>query len=92
MDGYKLKRLECVKDKWARNLLSLMLAKDPTKRLSMIRVLTHPFLTGKHCIKMLGESAANDIFLSYRVDSDSVLVQLLHEILTTAGLNVYWDK
>jgi len=39
------KKLSSVKDKLAKNLLSLLLNKDPAKRPSASRVLSHPFLT-----------------------------------------------
>jgi serine/threonine protein kinase/ankyrin repeat protein len=43
----KEKRLEFITDPLARNLLSVMLQKDPTKRLPLSRVLAHPFISGK---------------------------------------------
>ena len=34
----------------------------------------------------------SDVFLSYRVDSDSEFVEVLYDILTKMGLKVYLDK
>ena len=65
----KKKKLVKVKDPVARHLLSQLLTKDPTKRPSAKRVLTHPFITGKKAFfqRLTGESAEFDVFLSYRV-------------------------
>ena len=65
----KKKKLAKVKDPVARHLLSQLLTKDPTKRPSAKRVLTHPFITGKKAFfqRLTGESAEYDVFLSYRV-------------------------
>ena len=65
----KMKKLAKVKDPVARHLLSQLLTKDPTKRPSAKRVLTHPFITGKKAFfqRLTGESAEYDVFLSYRV-------------------------
>ena len=43
-----------VKDIVARNLLKQMLVKDPTKRITIERILNHPFLSGKNTTRMLG--------------------------------------
>jgi hypothetical protein len=87
----KAKKLELIDDKLARNLLSQMLMKDPKKRPSVSRVLAHPFFTGKPVIRMAGEEAEFDFFLSYRVASDSVHVRVLYDLLTSEGYKVWWD-
>jgi serine/threonine protein kinase len=84
--------LSVVKDKLGRNLISLLLAKDPLKRLDCAHVLSHPFLAGKQPGRLQGERAGYDVFLSYRVSSDSAHVKLLHDLLEAKGLNVWWDK
>ena len=38
-----------IMNRYARNLVSLLLSKDPTKRPSLTRVMEHPFLTNKRC-------------------------------------------
>jgi serine/threonine protein kinase len=81
-----------VKDRFARNLLSLLLCKDPAMRLTAERVLTHPFLSGLHPHRLQGEEAEFDVFLSYRVASDAVYAELMYNILTTLELKVWWDK
>jgi hypothetical protein len=76
----------------AKNFVSLLLQRDPHKRfLSCSHALEHPFLTGKTPKRVVGQEAEFDVFLSYRVASDSKHIKLLHRVLTQKGLNVYWD-
>ena len=91
-DELKDEKLSLVSDKYARNLLSLLLVKDPRLRLDASHVLTHPFISGLHPRRMQGEEPAYDVFLSYRVDSDSMHVEMLYNALTTMELKVWWDK
>ena len=93
----KEKKLARVVDKMARNLLSQMLHKDPLLRPSLSRVLAHPFVSGKKVVRLIGDKAKYDVFLSYRVKSDGVdtplrHVEKLYNLLTAQGLNVFWDK
>ena len=76
----------------ARNLVSLLLCKDPVKRLSAKYVLSHPFLTGKNPTRMQGDLAKFDVFLSYRVDSDSDHAAMFYRALTAQGMKVWLDK
>jgi hypothetical protein len=76
----------------ARNFISQLLTKDPLQRPTMLRALIHPFLTGKSVARMAGEAAEFDVFLSYRVASDSDHVELVYQKLTERGLRVWWDK
>ena len=89
----KADKLADVPDKLARNLLSQMLLKDPLQRPSLARVLTHPFLSGKKVVRLVGEKPKYDIFLSYRVASDTHHVEKLYNLLTTPpyNLKVYLD-
>lgn len=92
-DRLKEKKLSRVANMKARNLLSLMLTKDPLKRPSLSRVLGHPFLSGDNSGgRMAGDAAEFDVFISYRVWSDSKNAERLYEMLTAAGLKVWWDK
>jgi serine/threonine protein kinase len=91
-DSVKLEKLLKVKNIMARNLISLLLSKDPNKRPSVQHVMVHPFLTGKRVSKAVGEVAQFDVFLSYRIDSDLRHVELLYKMLTEAGVTVWWDK
>jgi len=84
--------LAIVTNKHARNLLSLLLCKNPVQRLSVKYVLSHPFLTGKNPSRLQGEPAKFDIFLSYRVNSDSDHVTMFYNALTALGLSVWLDK
>ena len=88
----KADKLVDVPDKLARNLLSQMLHKDPMQRPSFARVLAHSFLSGKKVARLVGEKSKYDVFLSYRVASDSLHVEKLYQLLTAQGFKVYWDK
>eukprot|EP01042_Synura_sphagnicola_P036651 gene36651-biopygen15890 len=70
-----------VKNSEARNLLSLLLNKDPVLRPDAGRVLNHPFITGLSSTRLQGEEPNWDVFLSYRVDSDSGHVEELYDHL-----------
>ena len=91
-DEYKSERLEKVLDPYARNLVSRLLMKDPSKRPNASHALAHPFLSGKRVARMIGEEAEYDVFLSYRVNSDFYHCKLIYEMLTEKGLRVWWDK
>ena len=65
-DAYKAERLSHIADKYARNLVSQLLSKDPAKRPTVQQVLYHPFLSGKAASRLTGESAQYDVFISYR--------------------------
>jgi len=65
-DAYKAERLSHIADKYARNLVSQLLSKDPAKRPTVQQVLHHPFLSGKTASRLSGESAQYDVFISYR--------------------------
>ena len=88
----KTDKLADVPDKLVRNLLSQMLHKDPLQRPTLARVLAHSFLSGKKVARLIGEKAKYDVFLSYRVASDSQHVEKLYHLLTAQGFKVYWDK
>ena len=88
----KADKLANVPNQLARNLLSQMLHKDPLQRPSLARVLAHPFLSGKKVVRMVGDKPTYDVFLSYRVASDSPHVEKLYNSLTAQGFKVYWDK
>jgi len=58
----------------------------------MDAVLKHAFLTGRSVGRLPGEEAMFDVFLSYRVDSDSEHVKKLYDKLMDKGVKVWWDK
>jgi hypothetical protein len=66
--------------------------KDPSKRPDMAHVLAHPFLTGAKAVRLTGQPAQYDVFLSYRVASDSEHVEALYDSLCGVGLRVWYDK
>ena len=85
-------KLEQVKNHLARNLLSLLLMKNPQFRLDAAHVLSHPFLTGVAGSRLQGSEPKWDVFLSYRVDSDSGHVEELYNALLERGLKPWWDR
>ena len=91
-DKFKYKRLHEISNPQARNLVAQMLTKDPSKRPTMSQVLAHPFISGGKATRLVGEAAVFDVFISYRVNSDMDLAKALYDLLTGAGLNVWWDK
>jgi serine/threonine protein kinase len=91
-DVLKIEKLSRVKNLAARNLISLLLSKDPRKRPSVKHVLVHPFLTGKRVSKLIGDGAEFDVFLSYRVNSDAKHAEMLYDMLTASGVTVWWDR
>ena len=88
----KRKKLLKVSDPYARHLLSQLLQKNPSRRPLTKRVLAHPFLTGKKAQRLVGEKAEYDVFISYRVLSDSHHAERLYNLLTKKGLKVWWDQ
>eukprot|EP01042_Synura_sphagnicola_P036298 gene36298-biopygen1040 len=91
-EATKRSKLDQVKNHLARNLVSLLLMKSPRSRLDADHVLSHPFLTGVIGSRLPGTEPMWDVFLSYRVDSDSSHVEDLYHALTGKGLKVWWDK
>ena len=91
-EEFKSKRLLKVNDVTSRNLLSRLLSKESTKRPDVNHILSHPFFTGKNTARLIGESAQYDVFISYRVNSDSHHAKYIYEELTKNGLKVWWDQ
>ena len=90
-DEMKGNKLSVIEDPVARNLLSLMLMKDPKKRITLERILDHPYMSGKVVVRMVGVEPAFDIFISYRVASDAAHAVKLYDLLTAAGVKVWLD-
>jgi serine/threonine protein kinase len=90
-DEFKNKKLSKIKDVLARNVVSLLLTKDNAKRPSIMRTLQHSFYTGKAASRLIGQVADFDVFISYRVRSDSCHAKILYELLIGAGVKVWWD-
>ena len=91
-DDTKKKKLDLIENKLARNMVSMLLNKDPEKRLSASRLLQHPFFTGKSGARMMGDAATWDVFISYRVESDLDIASLIYDKLTACGLRVWWIR
>ena len=81
---------------FARNLLSILLMKDPAARpRSVTHVLEHPlFRDGKRPGRLLEERAKYDFFMSYRVAAsvDADVLAGVWKLLTERGYSVFWDK
>ena len=52
---FKARRLHKVKNIEARNLLSQMLQRDPSMRITLDRIIPHPFVSGRQASRMIGE-------------------------------------
>lgn len=91
-DATKASLLASVPDVIARNLLGLLLHKDPMKRLSVARALQHPYFTGQKPVRLIGDRPEYDVFISYRVDSDINLAGELYHRLSGKCLKVWWDR
>ena len=91
-DEFKNDALQSITNDQARNLVSLLLMKEPRKRITLKRALHHPFITKKTVARLPGEAPEFDVFLSYRVSSDFATAQNLYNKLTDAGIKVWWDN
>jgi serine/threonine protein kinase len=91
-DSFKNSKLERVADPKARNLISQLLMKNPKKRPTCAVALKHPFQTGAKVSRMMNESPEFDVFISYRVSSDSAHALELFDVLTAAGMKVWLDQ
>lgn len=76
----------------ARNLLSQMLHRDPQKRPTIERVLSHTFLSKRQFTRLVGEEPQYDVFISYRVASDLPHAECIYNMLVAEGKSVWWDK
>jgi serine/threonine protein kinase len=82
-----------IQHRLAKNLVARLLVCDPAERLSMEQVLAHPFVSGTEPPGRLGgEEPRYDVFLSYRVATDSNIAAQLHSGLISRGYTVYLDK
>ncbi len=57
----------------------------------MISITDHPFISLKRPIRMVGDEPKFDIFISYRVASDTHHADVLYNRLTQEGYRVWWD-
>lgn len=91
-ESVRQRKLEVISNKYARHLCSLLLHRDPKKRINADRVLSHPFLTGRSALRLAGERPLWHVFLSYRFDSDFAVAEKLYNALTQRGIHVWWDR
>ena len=93
-DATKSEKLAKIKNPLARNMLSIMLNRDPKRRPTVATILRHPFLSFHRATKpnivVGGETLTQDfdVFISYRVATDLPHVELLHRLLQNAGMKV----
>ena len=76
----------------AKNLVSLLLNKDPSLRPDTDAVLKHPFMAGRPASRPAGVQPRWDIYLSYRARSDLGHAEELYEKLVGKGLSVWFDR
>lgn len=91
-DNFKALKLSHIDNREARNLVSLLLCKDPSRRLTMSGVLQHPFVTGDRPTRLVSERAKYDVFISYRVEADFEHAQQLYQLFRQSNINVWWDN
>lgn len=91
-DDWMDRKLLKIENDSIRNMISQLLIVDPLTRPSMTQILFHPFISGGTPGRLLGQKAEYDVFLSYRVASDSNIASALYELLTLNGLRVWWDQ
>jgi len=86
-------QLQAIPDLVARNLVSVLLNKDPKLRPSFSKILTHPFFTGKATLRMVGDPHVYDVYISYRdLFGNSREAQQLYDLLTAMGVKCFLDK
>lgn len=89
----KQERLAKISHPLATNLVSQLLVLDSRKRLASIgHLLAHSFFSVHTVGRLLGDPAAFDCFISYRVDSEEKLVDKLELLLRARGIKVWRDK
>jgi len=82
-----------IRNRFARHLVCSLLTKEPSERMSLEKVLAHPFVTDSQMLGRLpGEQPYYDAFISYRVATDLDSANELHDSLTRSGFRVFWDK
>jgi serine/threonine protein kinase len=91
-DEMKIKKLSQITNMEARNLISQMLMKDPSRRPTIERILAHPFISKKQVGRLVGDNPEYDVFISYRNKSDIEHAKMLYRLLTEKGLKVWWDQ
>jgi serine/threonine protein kinase len=91
-DVFTRQKMQKITQSLPRNLVSRILTKDPAKRPSLSAILAHPFLSGRPIVRLVGEAAMFDVFISYRKDTDSEHARYLRELLMAKGWRVWLDQ
>jgi len=93
-DNTKQDKMAKIKHPGARNLVSRLLSKNPSKRPEAAQLLQHPFVRGHQAHRMVGQEAVGmfDAFVSYRVATDQKHAQGMFDKLTGLGCKVFLDS
>ena len=77
----------------ARDLLTLLLVKDPSGRTDIGHIFSNSFFTDNRALSnVLNHNEQFDVFLSYRNFSDYATAEIVHKYLISEGFSVYFDK
>ena len=86
-------KMKNVKNRKARDLLTLLLVKDPSGRTDIGHIFAHSFFTDNRALSnVLNHNEQYDVFLSYRNFSDYATADVIYKFLITAGFSVFIDK
>jgi hypothetical protein len=77
----------------ARDLLTLLLVKDPSGRTDKGHIFSTSFFTDNRALSnVLSHHEQFDVFLSYRNFSDYATADIIQKYLISEGFSVYFDK
>ena len=86
-------KMKKIKNRKARDLLTLLLVKDPSGRTDIGHIFAHSFFTDNRALSnVLNHNEQYDVFLSYRNFSDYATADVVYKFLITAGFSVFIDK
>jgi len=86
-------KMKKIRNKKARDLLTLLLVKDPSGRTDIGHIFAHSFFTTNRALSnVLNHNEQYDVFLSYRNFSDYATADIIYKFLIAAGFSVFIDK
>lgn len=86
-------KLERIENQKARDLLSILLVKDPQGRTDVGHIFSHSFFTDNRALSnVLNHVEQFDVFLSYRNFSDYAIADIIYKFLVSEGFSVFFDK
>ena len=89
LESDKINLMSLITDRYARNLLSRILRRDPKDRLLIADIIAHPFLSGLTPARMVGEKPTYDVYITYKEKYHIEHAKVLQQKLTALGLNVW---